>query len=125
MNSLGRARSTSRYNNSLRSISRSLSGNNPVISLCTPAFIYFIISIVIWLATIFTLDFTLLSIIGHLLYVGIVTWILSFLCKNGYTTLAWFILFLPIIMAFVFFVGAAFAIKLVYGTEEKTDEEKK
>ena len=85
--------------------------------LCTPAMIYFLISMFILLVMIFTnhgnskhfcmgefecpVDNLYLIYIFKLGYLLIVTIILDSLCKNGYARLSWFILFLPILFFFI------------------------
>jgi hypothetical protein len=87
--------------------------------LCTPSAIYFIISIigliVLGISNLNTPD--RLCIGDYSCYVGnntvifilnavyIVFWtfILDLLCKNGYSSISWFILLLPIILTFIFY----------------------
>jgi hypothetical protein len=88
--------------------------------LCTPAFIYFILSfigIVITLITnldntnIYTLGGfsspvpnTLLIFILKLIYIFFWTWILNLMCKDGHHEISWFLVLLPFILYFLILV---------------------
>tara|TARA_E500000178_G_scaffold248937_1_gene245520 strand:+ start:108 stop:479 length:372 start_codon:yes stop_codon:yes gene_type:complete len=39
--------------------------------------------------------------IGKVIYILFWTWIIDLMCKGGYTNVAWFLLFLPLILFFV------------------------
>ena len=85
--------------------------------LCTPAYIYFIISIIgIAFAAIqnmgnnnkYTLGMfsckvpsCLAIFIIKIVYVLFWTWVLNLICNNGHAGIAWFLLFLPFIMLFL------------------------
>ena len=85
--------------------------------LCTPAMIYFLISMFTLLVMIITnfgnskhfcmgefecpVDNLYLIYIFKLGYLLIVTIILDLLCKNGYTRISWFLLFFPILFFFI------------------------
>ena len=85
--------------------------------LCTPAYIYFIISVLV-------LAFAAVQNIGNknkyslgmfscnvpsciavfivkILYILFWTWILNLICKDGHVGIAWFLLLLPFILLFV------------------------
>jgi hypothetical protein len=85
--------------------------------LCTPAMIYFVIS-VITLAMILVQNLgnqnsynvgsfscrvpnTALVFIIKLIYILFWTWILNLICKDGHTTISWLLVLLPWIMLFV------------------------
>ena len=89
-------------------------------SLCTPSYIYFLISIFALIIIAFQNignqntycigmyqcnANTLGVFIGKLIYIIFWTWILNTLCKAGYTNLSWFLLLLPIILMFIM-IGA-------------------
>jgi H+/Cl- antiporter ClcA len=85
--------------------------------LCTPAYIYFIISVIgIVFAAIqnmgnrnkYTLGMfscnvpsCLAVFIVKIVYVLFWTWVLNLICRNGHTGIAWFLLLLPFIMLFL------------------------
>ena len=85
--------------------------------LCTPAMIYFVIS-VITLAMVLVQNLgnqnsynvgsfscrvpnTALVFIIKLIYILFWTWILNLICKDGHTTISWLLVLLPWIMLFV------------------------
>lgn len=92
---------------------------------CTPAYFYFIISIIaIFIMSIqnygntnvyclgdYTcgVTSTFLIFVIKVLYILFWTWILNLLCKNGYESVSWFLFLLPyvimfIIIAYIFFM---------------------
>ena len=85
--------------------------------LCTPAMIYFVIS-VITLAMVLLQNLgnqnsynvgsfscrvpnTALVFIVKLIYILFWTWVLNLICKDGHTTISWLLVLLPWIMLFV------------------------
>ena len=86
--------------------------------LCTPAFIYFLLSVIGIVATvvsnlgtrsnIYTLGHfstpvsnTWLVLIVNIIYVLFWTWILSLMCKDGHREIAWFLVLLPFVLLFI------------------------
>jgi len=85
--------------------------------LCTPAYIYFIISVIgLTIAAIQnignsnkfclgTFSCRVPSVIAifivKIIYILFWTWILNLMCKDGHTNIAWFLLLLPFILLFV------------------------
>jgi hypothetical protein len=68
-------------------------------SLCTPAFIYFIISfiyLIIHSLTNFNVMSTIISIIVIILW----SLLLNFLCSSGFGIIAWLIIILPFFVLF-------------------------
>jgi ABC-type xylose transport system permease subunit len=85
--------------------------------LCTPAFIYFVLSVVGILVTVVTNlgsksnMYTLgnfsspvphkgLVFIVKIIYVLFWTWILNLMCKDGHREIAWFLVLLPFVLYF-------------------------
>lgn len=84
---------------------------------CTPAYFYFIISVIAILimsvqnygnTNVYCLgDYTcgvtstFLIFIIKILYVLFWTWILNLLCKNGYESVSWFLFLLPYVVMFI------------------------
>lgn len=84
---------------------------------CTPAYFYFIISIIailimsiqnygntnVYCLGDYTCDVTstFLIFVIKVLYVLFWTWILNLLCKNGYESVSWFIFLLPYVIMFI------------------------
>ncbi len=90
-----------------------------LMKMCTPATIYFLISviglIVLGISNLNTPDRlcigdyscyvgnnTIVFIINAV-YILFWTFILDLMCKNGYSSISWFILLLPFILMFIFF----------------------
>ena len=85
--------------------------------LCTPAMIYFVISIISLVMILFQnlgnsdsycvgsfscrVPNTSLVFIVQLIYVLFWTYILNLICKDGHTTLSWLLVLLPWILLFV------------------------
>ena len=90
---------------------------NQIKKLCTPAMVYFLISISTLLMMIFSnrnsvstlcmgeyqcpVESLFFIYIVKLAYLFIVTIILDSLCKNGYKSISWFLLLLPLLFYFV------------------------
>lgn len=72
--------------------------------LCTPAMIYFVLSILSLVISAFY-QLNVASILVQLLFIALWTWILNFFCKAGYTALSWVIVFFPFIMAALLFLN--------------------
>jgi len=71
------------------------SNNNS--SICVPAMLYLILA-VIGLITMAMKSCGALCLFFKVLFIGIWTWFLNFLCKSGYTTISWILVILPFIM---------------------------
>ena len=85
--------------------------------LCTPAMIYFVISIIALIMVLFqnlgnsnsntvgsfscSVPNTALVFIVKLMYVLFWTYVLNLICKDGHTTLSWLLVLLPWILLFV------------------------
>jgi len=91
MSSLGKT-------NSIMSVSQTAS------RICTPAGIYLCLSLIMFVYGCLYYIQTVLSIVFQLLYLEFVTWLLNFICKQGYPGISWFILFLPLIIMLVGFI---------------------
>jgi hypothetical protein len=85
--------------------------------LCTPAMLYFVISMIALIMVLFQnlgnsnsynvgsfscrVPNTALVFIGKLIYVLFWTYILNLICKDGHTSLSWLLVLLPWILLFV------------------------
>jgi len=85
--------------------------------LCTPAMIYFVISVVALIAVLLQnlgnqstyqigsfscmVPNTALIFIIKLIYILFWTWILNLICKDGHTGISWLLVLLPFILLFV------------------------
>lgn len=86
--------------------------------LCTPAFLYFVISAFIYILVIlqnvnnnrvFYLGYlscnvpsTWLILVIKAMYIIFWTWILNLMCKDGYPTIAWIFVFFPFLLIMLF-----------------------
>ena len=62
--------------------------------LCTPAMIYFVISIITLVISIFS-SFNIMSIIIKGIFIMLWAWLLNFLCSKGFTIVSWILVILP------------------------------
>jgi hypothetical protein len=62
--------------------------------LCTPAFIYFIVSFVYLVINSLT-NFNIMNIIIKMFFIILWSMLLNFLCNKGYTVISWVIIVLP------------------------------
>ena len=85
--------------------------------LCTPAFIYFVISLVSLIFMIFNnygnsnkfclgmydcpVENVWLIFLINVVYILFITIVLDSLCKNGFSPISWFLVFFPFILFFV------------------------
>jgi len=86
--------------------------------LCTPAFIYFLLSVIGIVATVISnlgsrsnmytlgnfstpVPHTGLIFIVKIIYVLFWTWILNLMCKDGHREIAWFLVLLPFVLFFI------------------------
>lgn len=88
--------------------------------LCTPALLYFILSVFGILVSVFqnlgnsniytlgnfstSVPNTLLVFIVKIIYVLFWTWILNLMCKDGHHEISWFLVLLPFILYFLILV---------------------
>jgi hypothetical protein len=85
--------------------------------LCTPAMLYFLISMIAYVAALLQnlgnyesynlgnfsckVPNTILIFIVKLMYILFWTWILNLICKDGYTIISWLLVLFPFILLFV------------------------
>lgn len=62
--------------------------------LCTPAQIYFVISIITLILAVIK-QFKITTIIMKVITIAVWTWFLNFLCSKGYKAVSWFLVLLP------------------------------
>ena len=86
-------------------------------SLCTPAYLYFLISVISYIALLFQnagnstvyclgsfqchVPSTALVFVAKAVYIIFWTFILNCVCKAGYTNISWLLLLLPFILFFI------------------------
>ena len=85
--------------------------------LCTPAFVYFVLSIVGIIACIMQnlgnrnvyrlgsystrCNSTLSVFVAKIIYILFWTWILNLICRDGHSGIAWFLVLIPFLVIFV------------------------
>jgi len=85
--------------------------------LCTPAYVYFILSVIGIIASVIQnmgnknvykmgmfsarVPSTMLVFLVKIVYVLFWTWILNLICKDGHKEIAWFLVLIPFILLFV------------------------
>jgi hypothetical protein len=103
--------------------------------LCTPAYVYFIISVVgIVLMAIQNLGnstryclgsfacevpSTIMVFVVKILYVMFWAWVLNLMCKDGHKNIAWFLVILPIVL-FAVIIGML----MMYQNDKKSKQKK-
>ena len=85
--------------------------------LCTPAFLYFVLSMLALLVSVFQnlgnnrrfslgmlsarVPSTLLVFVVNFIYILFWTWVLNLMCKDGHKEIAWFLVLIPFILLFL------------------------
>ena len=64
--------------------------------LCTPAFIYFVVSSIYLVINSLT-NFNVMNIIIKIFFIMLWSMFLNFLCNSGYTMISWVIIILPFV----------------------------
>ena len=91
--------------------------NNNMKRLCTPAMLYFVLSLIGLIGSIFQnfgnkkmykmgifstqVSSTILVFIVKIVYILFWTWILNLICKDGHSDIAWFLVLVPFILLFL------------------------
>jgi hypothetical protein len=104
--------------------------------LCTPSYIYFIISVIGLALVAFQnignnqmyclgnfscqVPSTIAVFIFKIVYILFWTWILNLMCKDGHSNIAWLLVLFPFILLFVI-IGLA----MLYQKDEKNKKQKK
>jgi len=84
--------------------------------LCTPAALYFVISVIAIIIALFN-GMKLMAVGIKAVFVIIYTFFLNFLCQKGFKSVSWFLVLLPYILMLAVFLMAFLKIK--EGMEEK------
>jgi len=74
-------------------------------SICTPAMVYLVFSIIAIIGIISKGLFAS-SVVIKGIFVLLWTWFLNFLCVKGHTTIAWFLVLLPFLLMIAMFAVA-------------------
>jgi hypothetical protein len=80
--------------------------------LCAPAILYLVLSII---ALVLNLQYSISSVLMHIIFVGIWTFILNWICKKGYIEVSWLLVLLPYIYAFLVILIASEFISMKKG----------
>ena len=76
--------------------------------LCAPAAVYLVISIV---ALIFNLQYSILSVIVHIAFIGIWTFILNWICSKKFVWVSWLLVIIPYLFtALVILIAVEFIV---------------
>lgn len=70
------------------------------IPLCAPSLLFLILSIISIIILLFNKTSLIISLL-QLLFIIIWTWVLNFLCVNGYTVVSWILVILPFIFLII------------------------
>jgi len=71
-------------------------------TLCSPALLYLVLSVIALISMVTTLSLGSLAVKGFFIFLW--TWFLDFLCRKGHTGISWFLVLLPFIfMLLIFF----------------------
>lgn len=74
--------------------------SNVLSRICVPAQVYLILSVLLLLAGAYY-NFSILTLLVKLVFIGIWTWLLNLLCKSDYEVLSWILALLPFVMVFL------------------------
>ncbi len=72
--------------------------------ICTPAKLYFALAMLSIFFGLFN-GFNIMAVLGNLLFTFVFTFILSWLCKVGLTSLSWFLVLLPFVLMLLMILG--------------------
>ena len=74
-------------------------------SLCSPALLYFVLSVIAFLSMIGKAS--MMTLLVKAFFILLWTWFLNFLCKKGHSGISWFLVLFPfILMLMIFFLAA-------------------
>lgn len=74
-----------------------------IMNLCSPALLYLILSSITVLFLI-TTNPPIVYLAMKITFVAIWTWFLHFLCRNGFTSVSWILVLLPVIVFIVLMI---------------------
>ena len=92
-------------------------------NLCTPALIYFILSVIGIIGMIFY-SFLIIPILIQIIGVLLWTWLLNYLCSSGYEGVSWFLVLFPYIIIFIMVIFAGSLLrKLIKSVKDENKNE--
>ena len=71
--------------------------------ICTPAFVYLVLEVLSVIVLIIK-NAGSLALLIKIAVIALWTWLLNFLCKNGYTVASWVLLVLPFIFTIILII---------------------
>lgn len=74
--------------------------SNVLSRICVPAQVYLILSVLLLLAGAYY-NFSILTLLVKLVFIGIWTWLLNLLCKSDYEVISWILALIPFVMVFL------------------------
>lgn len=86
--------------------------------LCTPARIYFVVTVLFCIISLFN-GMPFLAVAMKLFFAVIWTYILGWLCKKGLTPVSWFLVLLPFIIFLLSFFGLMHFFKMNQEKDKK------
>jgi len=105
--------------------------------LCTPAFLYFVLSMLALFINVFQnlgnsrrynlgmlsarVPSTFLVFVVNFIYILFWTWVLNLMCKDGHKEIAWFLVLIPFILLFLI-MGSMMSGSIYEGFEDGCDE---
>jgi hypothetical protein len=92
--------------------------------ICTPAVVYLVLATISFIFMM-SQKFNLFAMFTKVIIIALWTWFLNFLCTKGYTSISWFLVFLPIII-FIFLMLFMFHIfnSIKENFEAKKDDDR-
>lgn len=94
-----------------------MANSNMKPAICVPAMLYLILSVIALISMAFQ-SCGALCLLFKVLFIGIWTWFLNFLCTQGYTTISWILVLLPFIMFILMILFAYEVMKRVKDNQE-------
>jgi len=74
-------------------------------SLCSPALLYFVLSVIAFLSMLGKVS--MMTLLVKAFFILLWTWFLNYLCKKGHSGISWFLVLFPfILMLMIFFLAA-------------------
>ena len=74
--------------------------------LCPPAIVYLVLSVI---ALIFNFTYSIKSALIHIVFIGLWTVVLNYICKKGFVWVSWMLVIIPyVFMALVTLIAVEF-----------------
>jgi hypothetical protein len=86
-------------------------------AICIPAMLYLVLSVISLILMAFR-SCGALCLLFKALFIAIWTWLLNFLCTQGYTTISWILVLLPFIMFILMILLSYEVVKRIKNSKE-------